>query len=101
MRYSSLLGNMRGVASTMNRYGYLALRLFSWLLVANALVAAGFVANTQISLWLPEYGQGFWWAWGAAFAEAPENGLFIVLGICSFILLNTGLARKGKEKSKC
>ena len=65
----------------------IVLRVFSWLLVANGLIAIGFVANTHKMLWLPEYGQGFWWAWGSAFREAPENILFLLAGGIALIIL--------------
>ncbi len=69
-------------------------RLLLYLLVANGLLSLGFVAYAQRMSWLPEYGQGFWWAWGSAFQETPENLLFTTLGLVSFILLTTKLRRK-------
>lgn len=58
-----------------------------WLVVANGLFALGSVFTIQKMLYLPEYGQGFWWAWGAAFTEASENILFICIGLAALVLL--------------
>ena len=71
------------------------LRLLStiilWILIVNGLVAVGFVASNHRSLWLPEYGQGFWWALGTTFMEAPENILFIITAIIAlFIYVKKG-----------
>ncbi len=71
----------------MKRFWYYFINTFLWFFIANGLIALGFVANTQHSLYLPQYGQGYWWACWNAFAEAPENILFVILGIVAFIFL--------------
>ena len=61
--------------------------VLAWLLIANGFIALGFVMAHMRMSWLPEYGQGFWWAWGSAFCGAPENILFVILAILAFIYL--------------
>lgn len=63
------------------------LKIILWLLMANGLIAMGFVTSNQKSLWQPQYGQDFWWAWGVAFTEAPENIVFIIMGIIALSIL--------------
>ncbi len=64
----------------------------------------GFVAFNQKALWHPEYGQGFWWSWGNAFVEAPENIIFIIGGVVAWSIIlakdfrDTELI-KGKDES--
>lgn len=62
-------------------------RLIWWTLILNGMIALGFVAYNQSTMWLPDYGQSYWWAWGSAFMEAPENILYIVLGLVAFGIL--------------
>ena len=62
-------------------------KMLAWILIINGLIAVGFVMANMKTLWLPEYGQGFWWAWGSAFMEAPENMLFVILGLMAFIYI--------------
>ena len=79
------------------------LQILLWLVVANGLVSIGIVAADQESLYLPQYGQGYWWAWKTAlFDENSINLVFIIAGIiCSFImiliLLKQGTANEVKN----
>ena len=73
----------------MKKVWYYFIKTFLWIFIANSLIALGFVGYNHRSLYLPEYGQGYWWAWRAAFSEAPENILFIIIAITALILLVT------------
>ena len=76
----------------------LFIKIILWLVMANGFVAFGFALNTQKSLWLPEYGQSFWWAWGAAFSEAPETILFVSFGIIAFVFIQLKSRKDSKTK---
>jgi len=59
-----------------------------WAFVVLGLVSMGIIVSDQKTLYLPQYGQSYWWAWKtAAFEDCFLSTIFVLLGFISFAVV--------------